>query len=755
MTAPIRQQRTHGHRRRLALTALAVTAAVGAVILWQLLPGSQDGPAAGPAASSPFRLSYGEAPAEPTAICGQPILDSPWHYDGAAGTFTAHDKPAGLPTFGSPGSDFPDAAKITVVQAGNNTAAAGTGVYNVDHAVVYFEPGVHDIEGGMYTGHDTAYVGGYTARAGKAIIDGVDGATHGTGKGGAQPAYSTPSSGNNVYDYWEYLTIENYTSSRNNSVMGNVNGGSSDNGDTYKYDTIGPNEYGYQGPSAAPKIGESSDGGYGIDAGSNTVIQYDCLTHNAQGAFNVGAAVNLSIEHNEISWNGLGEYPDTIGPGGSPYSCGCSGGGKIFFSLNANVIGNYIHDNYNAGVWFDFDNAGANISHNYIASNWGSGISYEASYNADIFDNTLVGNGWASDGPWPAGVGGRSCNAGVSCTDGNGPITGAGGGNPYAAIDLGNSGGNSDLNRVRIPAGISPPGCRSSCTENSRYSGQLLVENNILENNFGGVKVYTDTNRWPGNIDNDSACSIPLGALGQPNSTVYYRQNKILTMNGAHIAGSSVTSSGGTMTVCTDYNSRADTGAGLSIQAASPGMAVYDQNSGAFLGTVASVGSAYIFTLSRSPGNEQGATLLLSSYGGCAPADYYHGALGVASGIPRADYWDKCIWGSRNVTVDHNVFSIDANTVRGCEVGKNLCGYMEAAAFNAGVPRLLTFWDSYQIYISRASGGLGNVWSDNTYDWSGGGSGQWSFYAGSQGSQVSRGQWQAPPYGQDSGSLFH
>ncbi len=97
----------------------------------------------------------------------------------------------------------------------------------------------------MYTGHNTAYVGGYTAAAGKAVLDGVDGATGGTGMGGARLADSTPSSGNNVYDTWEYLTIRNFTSSLNNSVMGNVNGGASDVGDSYEYDTIGPNEYGF------------------------------------------------------------------------------------------------------------------------------------------------------------------------------------------------------------------------------------------------------------------------------------------------------------------------------------------------------------------------------------------------------------------------------------------------------------------------------------------------------------------------------
>ena len=122
-----------------------------------------------------------------------------------------------------------------------------------------------------------------------------------------------------------------------------------------------------------PKTGESNGGGYAIGAGGYTTIEYNCLTQNAQGAFN-GGGVNDIISHNEIMRNGLGEYPDTEGPGGSPYRCGCSGGGKLLYSVNAVVTNNYVHDNYNIGIWLDFDNTGADISDNYVASNWGEEI---------------------------------------------------------------------------------------------------------------------------------------------------------------------------------------------------------------------------------------------------------------------------------------------------------------------------------------------------------------------------------------------
>jgi hypothetical protein len=693
----------------------------------------------------------GAAPASPTSVCGQGILDAPYSYAGTAGTYTSANEPAGLPTFGTSSSNFPSATSIIVIAPGNNTATADTGTYQVNNAIVYFEPGTHDIENGMYTGHNSIYIGGYSTSAGKAILTGVDGATNSTGEGGQRFEESTASSGNIVDNTWEYLTVENYTSTRNNSVMGNVNGGGNDIGDTYKYDTIGPNEYGYQSSTSAPTAGESSGGGYAIDMGGQTTVQYNCLMQNAQGAFN-GSGLNNNISDNEISQNGLGEYPDDAGTGGSPYGCGCSGGGKLNFSVNAVVDNNYVHDNYNTGIWLDFDNTGADISGNYIASNWGNGIMYEASYNANISDNTLVGNGWASDGAWPPGVGGGTCYGNISCTLGAGATTGAGGGNPYAAIDLSDSGGTSNLTSITVPAD------EGGGTVSSNYNNELLVQDNVLTNNFGGVKVYTDTNRYPGNIDNDSACSVPFGSLNQSNSTTYYRQTKELTTSAdSAISGTAVTSSGGTKTVCADYtagqSTESDSSATNTVQAPSVGMAVFDQNSGKLLGTIASVTSANNFTLSAAPGNETGGSLMISAYGGCGPADYYGGGPGVATGTPSADYWDNCIWGSRNVKVSGNSFTMNAGSVSGCNT-TNLCGYMLDEAFNAGVPTLMQFFDDYTNVIGKASGGLGNVWSDNTYTWTGTSPASWQFWDGQQGDTVSLATWQSTD-GQDAGSTFN
>jgi hypothetical protein len=118
-----------------------------------------------------------------------------------------------------------------------------------------------------------------------------------------------------------------------------------------------------------------------------------------------------------------------------------------------------------------------------------------------------------------------------------------------------------------------------------------------------------------------------------------------------------------------------------------------------------------------------------------------------------AHYWDNCLWGTRNVLVSGNSLHMQADKVAGCTTA-NLCGYVTAFAFNAGVPPLMHYFHDYPELIARASGGLGNIWRANRYAWSGGGPGGWQFQAGHQGNAVDRRQWQSAPYGQDAGSGF-
>ena len=722
------------------------------------------GATSAPASAPPGAPVVNSAPLSPTPVCNRPILNSPWSYDAAAGTYSTSGTPAGLPTFGAPGTDFPHATKVIVVPPGDNTSAAHGGSYAVDNAVIYFEPGMHRLANLMYAGDHSAYVGGYTADAGKAIINGVDGATNGMGKGGNPFEHSHPIAKNNVDDTWEYLTVEHFSSTASGSVMGNIDGGTWDSGDVYKYDTIGPNEYAYTGSTTAPALNTTrapgQGGGYAIDAKSFTTIAYDCITRDAQGGVNISDAVDARILHSEFSYNGLGEYPDVSGTGVSPNSCGCSSDlGKIFYSLNTDIIGNYIHDGYNNGLWIDTNESGADISGNYIASNWSEGIVYEASYNANISDNTLYGNGWPSHGPWPTGYHGGTCSQNVPCQYGFGADTAGAGGLYYAAIYVPNSGGDSGLTAVRIPSAITVPGCASSCTITSRYSGHLYVTQNRFINNFGGINIYSDTSRFPSVTTRNGTCDEPLGTLHQPNNATYYMQYKeLLTGPDTSISGKSVSSKQSAQSICTGYDSAtpgSDTSYTYTPETPLKGMYVYDQSTGKEVGTVASAASPNKFTLAAPPPSGSytaGDPLLLQKGGGCGFPDFADATgPGQVTGSPAAEYWDHCLWGSRNITISGNLFSINASQISRC-TNANGCGWMQQTVFNPGVVNLDRPWFSMVSRIESAAGGLGIVWSDNRYLWQG--VGGWSFHIGIQGTaaDISQATWLSE--GQDSDSTF-
>ena len=147
--------------------------------------------------------------------------------------------------------------------------------------------------------------------------------------------------------------------------------------------------------------------GAGVEIGSNNKVEYNCLTHNGEYGFNAysttGTVSNVTLSYNEISDNdgtpsggGLYDQP------GSSNTCGCSGGGKFWNSLNVTVTDNYVHTNGSVGISAGANDRGFNISDNYIANNRDEGITYEVGFNALISDNTLIGNA-IKGGPTVAG----------------------------------------------------------------------------------------------------------------------------------------------------------------------------------------------------------------------------------------------------------------------------------------------------------------------------------------------------------------
>ena len=111
------------------------------------------------------------------------------------------------------------------------------------------------------------------------------------------------------------------------------------------------------------------------------------------------------------------------------------------------------------------------MSDNYFSHNWDVALMYEISYNVSITDNTFVDNGWIA-GP-------------------NNPGTGA--------IEVNNSGSDAAV-----------PGA---------YNTQSVISGNVLTDNWGGVDIYEDSDRFCGTqsdntssdyctLDNPSAYSV-------------------------------------------------------------------------------------------------------------------------------------------------------------------------------------------------------------------------------------------------------
>lgn len=201
------------------------------------------------------------------------------------------------------------------------------------------------------------------------------------------------------------------------------------------------------------------NGGAGVGLASGSVVEYDCLTHNQEYGFSsFGGSYGITLSDDEVSFNDVtGQYDH--GPPG--ITCGCSGAGKFWDTENAVVTDNYVHTNGSAGIWVDTDNAGFDISDNYISNNFGEGIFYEISYNGLIADNTLIENAVGA-GPTVHGF-------------------------PAAAIYISESGGDS-----RIA---------------STYSGKLTITGNVLTNNWGGVVLWENSNRYCGD-GSDSFCTL-------------------------------------------------------------------------------------------------------------------------------------------------------------------------------------------------------------------------------------------------------
>jgi hypothetical protein len=245
----------------------------------------------------------------------------------------------------------------------------------------------------------------------------------------------------------KYLTIEDYAPTQGGGAVN----GNGNNGWTEEYDLMQDNS-----PGAAMMLG-----------GANTVSD-NCLTENGEYGFNgysyvaetyedtfTGGATNITFTNNDVSYNNTQKT-----------SSGVEGGGKFWQNGNVKVTGNYFHNNIDSpGVWMDTDNAGFLVQDNYFSNNGSEGLMYEISYNADIIDNTFTGNGMTA-GPENPGF-------------------------PTGAIYISESGGNSLVA--------------------SNYAGKLTIQNNVFNNNWSGVVLFQNSNRYAGDGQDPGTLTPPSG----------------------------------------------------------------------------------------------------------------------------------------------------------------------------------------------------------------------------------------------------
>ncbi|MEP9381745.1 right-handed parallel beta-helix repeat-containing protein [Nocardioides sp. KR10-350] len=202
------------------------------------------------------------------------------------------------------------------------------------------------------------------------------------------------------------------------------------------------------------------NGGAGVMLGSHSVVRDSCLVRNGQYGFSAyapGGVRDVTLVHNEIAFNDTADWERRI------EGCGCTGGGKFWATAGAVVRDNYVHDNRGAGLWADTNDTGFLVTGNTITDNAGSGMMYETSYNARITRNTFARNAL---------------------------VAGPGASFPQPALYLSESGADPRAGR--------------------RFGSELLVSGNLFEDNWSGVILWENADRFAGSPANTSSGATTL-----------------------------------------------------------------------------------------------------------------------------------------------------------------------------------------------------------------------------------------------------
>lgn len=298
-----------------------------------------------------------------------------------------------------------------------------------------------------------------------------------------------------------YLTIRNFVAPRDEGVVNH----DAATGWTVEYSTITNNK------------------GAGLMVGSNNLYRYNCMKDNGQYAINgccggdteATNIQNWTLDHNEITGNNTDDWETVIN------GCGCTGGVKFWLNKNVTVTNNYIHNNRGAGLWLDNNNRGFIIENNYISDNDAQAIFTEAGYDARIRYNNFVRN---------ALVEGRKF---ANRTDSF----------PTGAIYVSEAGSPSGFSLMNVPT---------------------VISNNNFENNWGGVALWENPDRYSGssahthvsgtlkigNLYDDALCDGPddtiPAAIGDKYRCRWSTENVVVENNIFRIDKAALNCAGGT-----------------------------------------------------------------------------------------------------------------------------------------------------------------------------------------------------------------
>jgi hypothetical protein len=444
--------------------SLAVETALAAAVLAAVAHPLSLPPPAGPPSN------------DAAVVCGQPSLDSPYDYDGATGSYTSGTP--GLPTYGSPSSDFPDATAGDVLPPGTHSYLS---FQLAPDTVYYLEPATYI--GQIQANSGDAFVGGYLSGTGAVLTGQYNTTWH-------YSIDSNSSNGDQPGVTIEYLTIEQFEPVEDQAATNND--GNTDW--TITHDTFTLN---------VP--------GAGLQATTGSVITSDCLTQNGQYGINAGEVngfgvdpvtggpSGITISGDEISFNDTCDIEGLLTNTAAGYvdynpvpvalqNAHCTdqgdlvndgnwGGFKLWRTNGVLVTGDWIHDNYGVGGWADTDNANTTWADDYISNNDFEGITEEISYNFAVTGTIFVNNDWFG------GLGNPSF--------------------PQPAVYVSESGSDSVFGG--IPACAAP-----ECAGFPAYTTQSLIAGNTFYDNGGGVFLWENAGRYCSS-GLDSVCTLADG----------------------------------------------------------------------------------------------------------------------------------------------------------------------------------------------------------------------------------------------------